>query len=44
MLGDASQDIGQPGLRIDIGQFGGDDQAMDRRGPLSAAIGPGEQP
>jgi hypothetical protein len=44
MIGDAGQDIGQPGLRIDIVQFGGDDQAIDRRGPLSAAIGTGEQP
>jgi hypothetical protein len=38
MPGDAGQDIGQPSLRIDIVQFGGDDQAIDRRGPLSATI------
>ena len=44
MPGDAGQDVGQPGLRIDIVQFGGDDQAVDRRGALSAAIGTGEQP
>ena len=44
MPGDAGRDIGQPSLRIDIVQFGGDDQAVDRRGPLSAAIGTREQP
>jgi len=44
VLGDAGEHVGQPGLRIDIVQFGGDDQAVDRRGALSAAIGTGEQP
>ena len=54
MPGDAGRDIGQPSLRIDIVQFGGDDQAADRRGALSAtgqarglkahAIGTREQP
>ena len=44
MPGDAGQDIGQPGLRIDIVQFGGDDQAVDRRGALSPTIGTREQP
>jgi hypothetical protein len=44
MPGDAGQDVSQPGLRIDIVQFGGDDQAVDRRCSLSAAIGTGEQP
>jgi hypothetical protein len=42
MLGDPGQDIGQPGLRVDIIQFGGDDQTVHRRRPLSAAIGTGE--
>jgi len=36
MAGDAGQDIGQPSLRIDIVQFGGDDQTIDCRRPLSA--------
>ena len=44
MPGDAGQDVSQPSLRIDVVQFSGDDQAVDRRGPLSAAIGTGEQP
>jgi hypothetical protein len=44
MFGDAGQDVGQPGLRVDIIQFGSDDQAVHRRGALSAAVGTGEQP
>ena len=44
MLGDASQDIGQPGLRIDVIHLGGDDQAVEGGGPLAAAVGTGEQP
>ena len=44
MLGDAGQDIGQPGLRVDIVHFGGDDQAVHRRGALPAAVGTREQP
>jgi hypothetical protein len=39
MIGDPGQDIGQPGLRVDIVQFGSDDQAVDCRGALSAAVG-----
>ena len=44
MLGDASQDVGQPSLRVDIVQFRGADQAVHRRGSLSAAVGTREQP
>ena len=44
MVGDADQDVGQPSLRIDIVQFGGDDQTVEHRRPLSAAIGTREQP
>ena len=36
--------IGEPSLRIDIVQFGGDDQAVQRCRPLSAAVGTREQP
>ena len=43
-VGDPSQDIGQPGLRIDIVQLGGDDQAVHQGRPVAAAIGAGEQP
>ena len=44
MGGDAGEDVGQPGLRIDTIDLGGDDQAVQRRRPLSAAIGTGKQP
>ena len=44
MLGDASQDIGEPGLRINIVHFGCDDQAVHNSGPLAATIGAAEQP
>jgi hypothetical protein len=44
MLGDPRQDVGQPGLRIDVIQFSGDDQAVHRSRPLSTAVGTREQP
>ncbi len=44
VLRDAGQDIGQPGLRIDVVHFGGDNDAVHRGGALSTAIGAGEQP
>jgi hypothetical protein len=34
VLGDSGQDVGEPGLRIDAVHFGGDDQAVHRRGTL----------
>ena len=39
VLGDTGQDVGQPGLRIDVVHFGRDDDAVHRGGALSAAIG-----
>jgi len=42
MFGGPGQDIAQPGLRVDVVQFGGGDQAVHRRGLLSAAVGTGE--
>jgi hypothetical protein len=39
MLGDAGQNIGEPGLWINIVHLGRDDQAVHDRGPLAAAIG-----
>ena len=33
-VGDARQDIGQPGLRVDIVELGGSDEAVDDSGPL----------
>ena len=43
MLGDPGQDVGQPGLlRIDIVQFGSDNQTVHHCGALAAAVGTGE--
>ena len=39
MLGDACQDVGEPGLRIDIVHLGCDNEAVHDRGSLAAAIG-----
>lgn len=39
-----SQDIGEPGLRIDAIHFGRDDEAVHGRRALSATIGSAEQP
>jgi hypothetical protein len=44
MLGDASQDVSEPGLRIDVIHLGGDDQAVKDRRALTATIGSAEQP
>ena len=44
MVGYAGKDMGEPGLRIDIVELGGDDEAVHERGPLPAAVGAGEQP
>ena len=40
MLGDPGQDVGQPGLRIDIVQFGSDNQAVTIRLYITAARWP----
>ena len=44
MIGDAGEDIGEPGLRIDIVELGGLDQGVDDSSTLPAAIGTAEQP
>jgi len=44
MLGDARQNVGEPGLRIDVVHLGCDDQVVHQRGTLAAAIRPAEQP
>jgi hypothetical protein len=44
MLGDASENVGKPGLRINIVHLGRDDQAVHHCGPLAATIGAAEQP
>ena len=44
MIGDAGEDIGEPGLRIDIVELRGLDQGVDDRTALPAAVGAAEQP
>lgn len=44
MLGDASEDIGEPGLRVDIVEPRGLNECVEDRGTLAAAIGTTEQP
>jgi hypothetical protein len=43
MIGDASEDVGQPGLRIDVVRLGCDDERAHNAGPLTTAIGSGGQ-
>ena len=40
---DPMQHVGEPGLRIDAVELGGDDQAVEKSGALSAPVGTGEQ-
>jgi hypothetical protein len=44
MFGDIGEDMREPGLRIDIVHFGGDDQAIHDSGALSAAVTACEEP
>ena len=44
MLGDAGEDVGQPGLGIDVVQLGRDDKAVHDGSTVAAAIRAGEQP
>ena len=44
MLGEAGQNVGEPGLRIDVIHLGRDDQAIHDRSSLATAIGAAEQP
>ena len=39
-----SQDVGEPGLRIDVIELGGGDQRVDRSGAPAAFVGAGEGP
>lgn len=42
--GQSGEDVGEPGLRVDIVHLGADDQAVENGRALSAAIGTAEQP
>ena len=44
MVCNAAQHVGEPGLWVDIVEFGRADQRVDRSGMLTAAIGAGKQP
>jgi hypothetical protein len=44
VVGNAAQHVGEPGLRVDVVELGGDDQRVIRSGPPAAAIGAGEEP
>ena len=44
MIADPVEHIRQPGSRIDIIQFGGDDERIHRCSPFATAIGTSEQP
>ena len=44
MLGDAGEDVGEPGLRVDVVHLGRDEQAVHGGSALAAAIGAGEEP
>lgn len=44
MIGNAGEDVGGPGLGIDVVELGGHNQAVEERRALAATIGAGEQP
>ena len=44
VFGDAFEDIGEPGLGIDVVQFCCADEGVHDSGPVAAAVGACEQP
>ena len=44
MVVDPVEHLGQPGTRIDVVEFGGDDERVHGCGTLATTIGTGEQP
>jgi len=44
MVVDPVEHLGQPGTRIDVVEFGGDDERVHGYGTLTTTIGTGEQP
>ena len=44
MLGDAGEDVGEPGLWVDVVELGGDDEAIHHGCALATAVGACEQP
>jgi len=41
---DAIEDVGEVGLRVDVVHFCRDDESVHGGGPLTAALGAGEEP
>jgi hypothetical protein len=44
VIGDAGEDVGEPGLRVDAVELGGADQRVHHGGTLAAPVGAAEQP
>ena len=44
MISDAGEDVGKPGLRVDIVELSGGDQGVHGGCPFAAAVGAGNQP
>jgi len=44
VVGDASQHVSEPGLRIDLAELGRRDQRRNRGSSIGAALGAGEEP
>ena len=44
LLGDAIEDVGKPGLGVDVIELRGADQGVHNSGPRAASIGAGEEP
>lgn len=42
MIGDATQDVGEPSLRVYVVELGRGDQGVHHRSPLATAVGTGE--
>ena len=43
-VGQPGENIGEPGLRIDVVHFGGDDKGIHGGSPFTAALGPCKEP
>jgi hypothetical protein len=43
MIGQAREDVGEPGLRIDVVELGGGNQAVDGGRPSATLVGTGER-
>jgi hypothetical protein len=44
VFGDAGEDVGEPGSRVDVVELCGADQGVHDAGALTASIGAAEQP